>query len=146
MLSLHATWLGATDPFALGGASPVPGVAHQPVLRAAQWVQFGELRALELSQTPGLLLMLQGQELMYWDEQATHLMLPGVPGLLAVEADSRPSCPLQPDSWPPYQALSGLIAVRDVPPLMGLCVPQDRFGFLLIVTEFNPRPVESACG
>lgn len=138
LLSLRDTWSKAADPAALTTYPLAQRVAHQPVLRAAEWLQFGELRAEALVKASQPLLMLLGQEIFYWSEHGDHLMLPGVPDLLPVTMDSGETYPIHRERGVQYGVVSGLVAVHEAPASLSQCVPEGQIGILLVAVEFNP--------
>ena len=113
---LNDTWISIDDPEDLATYAPAQRPAHQPMLRAGAWRRTGDLRAKALEDTgETLLLMLHGEELLYWDQTGMYLHLPGVPGLISVRADSEHTPALKLGETGPYLAIGGAVAIHEAP-------------------------------
>lgn len=148
---LNDTWELIHSPDALAAYSPARQRAHQPMHRAGAWLRRGDPRAVALNGRSGTTeVMLLGHELLYWNEDASALHLPGVPGLIEVVVDH--GHPPRVDAWdgdcPPYAAISGAVAIRPAPYGVAYGLDRPEYGYDIVVLEADPDSLDggTACG
>ncbi len=139
---LNDTWMRIDKPQALANYAPAQRPAHQPMHRAGTWRRTGDPRAKTLEDAGDtLLLMLLGEELLYWDQTGMYLHLPGVPGLLAVRSDSEHTPALELGETDAYFAVGGVVAIHVAPEGLPLLTgTMDRL-YTLTVLE-SPHSIE----
>lgn len=112
---LNDTWMRIDKPEALATYVPAQRPAHQPMRRAGAWRRTGDPRARAMEDAGETLLMLSGEELLYWDQTGMYLHFPGVPGLLSVRSDSEHTPALKLGETGPYLAIGGIVAIHEAP-------------------------------